>query len=58
MKRVIPKLVLRRETIRVLICTEFAAIRAGYPTSCTGETHEASGCSGLQANDIASPPAK
>jgi hypothetical protein len=45
MKRLIKKLVLRRDTIRTLSDFERAAVRAGeVETSCTAATRRASGC--------------
>ena len=45
MKRLIKKLVLRRDTIRTLSDIEHAAVRAGeVETSCTAVSRQASSC--------------
>jgi len=45
MKRSIPKLALKRETVRTLVKTEMARVIGGAETNCPAVTKLASGCS-------------
>ena len=45
MKKSIPKLTLKRETVRALVKTELARVVGGDDTNCPAVTKLASGCS-------------
>lgn len=57
MKRLIKKLVLRRDTIRTLSDIEHAAVNAGAEAYCTADTRLISGC-GADPTNPKSPPTK
>lgn len=44
-KKVIARLLLRREAIRTLADSELPAVAGGHETNCTADTYMASGCS-------------
>jgi hypothetical protein len=44
MKKIIPKLVLKRETVRTLVEAELAHAAGGLQENCTAVTQMASGC--------------
>jgi hypothetical protein len=52
MKKIIPKLVLKRETVRTLVEAELAHAAGGLQENCTAITQVASGCgsTGMKAD--------
>jgi hypothetical protein len=50
MKKIIPKLVLKRETVRTLVEAELAHAAAGLQENCTAVTQIASGCGSTGMN--------
>ena len=60
MKKSIPKLALKRETVRTLVNTELARVIGGDETACTNVTGLASGCSSAMHADslVVDPLAK
>lgn len=56
MKKTITKLVLRRETLKLLIDSELARVAGGHDTNC--QTRQVSGCPAAPEVDVDSPPRK